>query len=378
MRFYVLLLLTLFHETFTRACGVVLVLIALDLKASPLTVGVLAASMSLFPMMLGVHTGRFADRFGARWLILAGMLVGTGGMLLPYFVHGLIAAFMAAVMVGFQASTCNVSLQNLAGLLSTPETRARNFANYSLVSSAGNLFGPLVAGFSLDHTSHALAPAMIALLNVIPLLILTLRRGSMRGGSRKPPPGQGASIFALMRQPGVGSVLASSSLQVSGNNIYQFYMPVYTHSIGLSASTIGVVLAMNSVAAFMVRLVLPRLVAKYTEEGTLAYAFYIGAAAFLLVPFFENAVMLGALSLLFGVGMGLSGPLITMLMFTRSADGRSGEGVGLKVSVNHFTKIVCPVAFGAIASAFGLFSIFWLNSIMLGAGGFVTQPKKQD
>src|SRR5262249_33644914 len=159
------------------------------------------------------------------------------------FLHGLVAIFIAAAMAGLQSSMCNVSLQNLAGLLSTSETRARNFANYSLASSSGNLLGPLIAGFSLDHTSHALAPAMIALINVIPLAILAVRRGAMRGGPRRDTHGPHVSIFSLMRQPGMPSTLASSSLQVTGHNIYQYYMPVYAHSIGLSASIIGVVLA---------------------------------------------------------------------------------------------------------------------------------------
>ena len=40
--------------------------------------------------------------------------------------------------------------------------------------------------------------------------------------------------------------LATGSLQNAADSLYQFYMPVYTHAIGLSASVIGIVLAMNS------------------------------------------------------------------------------------------------------------------------------------
>jgi hypothetical protein len=37
---------------------------------------------------------------------------------------------------------------------------------------------------------------------------------------------------------------------------------------------------MNAAAAFVVRLILPRLIATLKEEKVLAYAFYMGAASF--------------------------------------------------------------------------------------------------
>ena len=39
---------------------------------------------------------------------------------------------VAGVLSGLSMSFCNVCLQSLVGLLSTPENRARNFSNYSL------------------------------------------------------------------------------------------------------------------------------------------------------------------------------------------------------------------------------------------------------
>ena len=65
-----------------------------------------------------------------------------------------------------------------------------------------------------------------------------------------------------------------------------------------------------------------------------------------------------------------------MLMFIYSAEGRSGEGLGLKITMNHLTKLVSPVVFGAMGSAFGLFSMFWLNGLLIGSVGLLTRKKK--
>jgi hypothetical protein len=43
---------------------------------------------------------------------------------------------------------------------------------------------------------------------------------------------------------GLWRVLATSSLLMTGVDLFQFYMPIHGHDIGISASAIGVVLAM--------------------------------------------------------------------------------------------------------------------------------------
>src|ERR1019366_4978134 len=122
-------------------------------------------------------------------------------------------------------------------------------------------------------------------------------------------------------------------------------------------------------------LVLSRLIVRFKEERLLAYAFYIGAASLTVVPFFRSATMLASISFVFGLGMGCCGPIVTMLMFGNAPEGRSGEALGLKMTVNSLTKVVSPIVFGSVASAFGLSPVFWINALMLGTGGFLSHPK---
>lgn len=370
-----LLLLALLNQTAVQAARVVLALFALDLGAQPFAVGILAGMFSAFPMLLAVPVGRIADRLGARRPLLFGSAVAGSGMLVAYFLPGLPAIFVAAAMMGMATAIYNVSLQNLAGLLSNPENRARNFSNYSLINSTGSLLGPLMGGFSIDHFGHDAACIGLGLISLALLVLLLFRRDAMGGGAHRAAH-QSGNVRELLSEPGLRKTLVTGSLQNSGDSLYQFYMPIYTHSLGMSASVIGVVLAMNAAAAFVVRLLLPRMLAALKEERLLAYAFYTGATALLLMPFFQSAMMLGVTSFIFGLGMGCTGPIVTMLMFGRSPPGRSGEALGLKVTVNHLTKVVGPVFFGSIAGAFGVFAVFWVNAMMLGTGGVLSQPKK--
>jgi MFS family permease len=366
------LALSLLNMTTMRAGRVVLALYALDLGAAPLTVGLLAATFSVFPALLSWPAGRLVDRFGSRWVLTIGALGGGLGMLIPFFVPGLTAIFFAAAANGLSLAIYNVSLQNLVGLLSTPQNRTQSFSNYSLTNSIGSFVGPLIAGFGIQHGGHAATCLALAVMSLLPLVALAiLGRRMPHGAGRKPR--SDTSIRGMLRARGVGRTLATSSLLQSGQDLFQFYLPVYAHGIGLSASAIGVVLAMNSAAAFVVRLVLPRLIARFNEGRVLAGAFLGGAAAFMLLPFFTSAVTLAMIAFAFGLGMGCGQPIVTMQMFTNSAEGRSGEALGLRMTVNHLTRVVGPVLFGVIGSSFGLAAVFWINGLMLGGGSAITR-----
>ncbi|MDB5808060.1 MAG: hypothetical protein JWN94_182 [Betaproteobacteria bacterium] len=366
------LALALFNMSSMRAGRVLLVLYALNLGAAPATVGLLAATFSAFPALLSWHAGKLADRFGSRWLLVIGALGGGLGILIPYFYPGITSIFIAAAANGISLSIYNVSLQNVVGLLSTPQNRTQSFSNYSLTNSVGSLAGPLIAGFSIEHLDYNASCLPLALLALVPLGMLAIWGASLpRGTGRTKDAGGG--IREMLAAKGVSRTLATSSLLQTGQDLFQFYLPVYAHGVGLSASAIGVVLAMNSAAAFVVRLVLVRLIARYKEDRVLAWAFFVGAVSFAVLPMFSGATALAIVAFAFGLGMGCGQPIVTMQMFSNSVAGRSGEALGLRMAVNHLTRVVGPVIFGFVGSAFGLPAVFWVNGLMLGTGGALSR-----
>ena len=368
------LTLRLFYTTSLQGGRVLLALYALELGAAPLTIGVLAASYSAVPMVTTVLAGKLADRYGARWPLMIAAVIGALGMLVPYFVPGLPGIFLAIAIIGLLGGVQSVLLQNLVGLLSTPDNRSQNFSTASLVSSISAFLGPLITGFAIEHSGHAVTCLYFAFLMLVPFVMLAFRGGALRGGAQQPTQA-GGGVRALLAEPGIRKALLTTSLLNIGTELYQFYMPVYTHSIGLLPSVIGMVLAMNAAAAFVVRLILPRLITRFTEEKMLVYTLYVGAVSLTLVPFFTNAVALGLISFAFGLGMGCGQPIISMLMFSNAPQGRSGEAMGLRMTVIYLTKLIGPVTFGSIGSAFGLPPIFWINALMLSAGAVISRPK---
>ena len=262
--------LSFFNFASTQAGRVLLALGALRLGANPFAVGALAATFSAFPMAFAWVAGRLADRFGSRWLLMAGAVGSSCGLLVPFLVPTLPALYVAAAMLGLGFSFYTVSVQNLVGILGKPQEHAKQFSNFSLVGATTNFVGPLVAGFSIDYAGHAVACLYLAALSLIAIVLLLVWGHLLPGGNRAAVGGTGTLKSLADRE--VLRMLATSGLVQLGTDLFQFYLPIYGYAKGLSASAIGAALAAFAGASFVVRLFLARLVKHVSPENLLAWS----------------------------------------------------------------------------------------------------------
>jgi MFS family permease len=279
---------------------------------------------------------------------------------------------VSAALCGLSIAFYHVTLQNLVGVLSAPERRPRNFSNFSLVGAMTSFVGPLVAGFSIDHFDHATAALVIVGISAAAFVVLPL--GWRFLPKPRPHPRKAAAAPANMpADPGIWRMLTASAMVQLGTDLFQFYIPIYGHANGMTASAIGSVLASFAAAAFVVRIFLPRLVKQAQPERVLIYAFYTGALGFFIVPLFQHVGVLMLAAFVFGLGMGCGTPLTVMLMFERSSDGRSGRTLGIRLTTTNAVRVLGPMVFGAIGTAFGVPSVFWINGVLMAAQGYATK-----
>src|SRR5690606_23266112 len=125
------LALTALSGTAVRAGNMVLVLYALKLGSDAFVIGLLGAMFAVLPILFSMPAGKLADRYGSRAPLLVCVLGSGLGLLFPWAFPGIGPMFVAAALIGLSLAMV-VPLQNLMGLISTPQTRARNFANFSL------------------------------------------------------------------------------------------------------------------------------------------------------------------------------------------------------------------------------------------------------
>jgi MFS family permease len=371
------LLIVLFNMSSFRASKVLVSLFAIELGASQFYIGLIIAVYSVFPALLAVQAGRLSDRLGVRLPMLAGSLGVSAGLLLPWLNPTLPALYASAALIGASHMLYNVSAQNLVGMLGGTEARTRNFSNYALAMAMGSFLGPVAAGIAIDHLGHAASYLCVAALPLMPALILMFARGAGGGRTGKSEEEQAVLATSLLANPLLRRTLFASAVAVTGQDLFQFYMPIYGHSVGLSASAIGVVLGMSAIAAFVVRVGLPALVKRRGAETVFSWALYVSSVAFLLFPLFNGALALAAVAFVLGLGMGCAQPVTLMLIFNRAPQGRSGEALGMRVTINQFMHITVPVVFGSLGSAFGVAPVFITNALIMAGGGILNRARER-
>ena len=178
-------------------------------------------------------------------------------------------------------------------------------------------------------------------------------------------------MMDLVRNVPLRRALVTAGIIETGLELFNFYMPIYGHSLGLSASLIGIIMGTFATAMLVMRGAMPMLVRRSSEEAALFGSLGLAAAAFVLFPFFTSVYLLIAISFVLGLGLGCGSPLSLIITYNRAPDGRSGEAMGVRQTANKFIQVLVPVIVGTLGSAFGVGPAFWLDALLLSAGAFI-------
>lgn len=344
---------------------------AIELGARPFSLGLLISAYACVPLLLSVHAGRLSDRFGARRPMIAGSFGIAAGLLLPVALPTLPALYVSATLIGIANVYFHVAAHKLVGSLGDGAKRTHNFGLFSLGAAVSAFVAPLVVGGTIDARGYAAAYLLLAVACVLPGFLLLGREW----GLATPPAARDAAgtggVVALLAEADLRRTYVVSGLVLTGVELFGFYAPVYGKSLGFSASAIGVLLATQAAAAFVVRLWMPRLAGRFGEEPVLAASLLVAGVTYLLFPLFDDLAMLVAIAFVLGLGLGCGQPLSVVLTYNRSPAGRAGEALGLRVTVNKATQIVIPAAFGSLGAAAGVLPVFWGSAALLLIGGWL-------
>ena len=383
MAIYLVVLISTLSQIGFGGSRVSVSLYALELGANQFTVGVIVALYSVCPMFLSIVIGRFSDRVPPYLPMMAGSILMMVALLLPvtpFVPQGVITLFVLAFVNGLGHLVFSIPLEAAVGGVGGPQHRARNYALITMGWSIANFLGPLIAGILIDTIGHQRVFWMLALFVALPIPLLWWKPRLMPGNAKQSADQAAGesrkSVLDLWRIPALRATFIAGGIIGSAQDLFQFYMPVYGHAVGLSASAIGTVLGMVALAAFVIRASIPFLAKKLTEATILTAAIFISATAYLLLPFFVNAWALAVIAFLLGLGVGCAQPMIMSLLYVLAPAGRIAEAIGLYKTLRSVTHVVIPVFFGSVGTAFGFKTVFLSNSGLLGFGGYLQSKSR--
>lgn len=327
-------------------------------------VGVLLSLFAVTPMLLAMWAGRQADRYGLHRPVGVAVLMGLIGALVALVGQDLWTIGISCLLSGGALSVAAVAIQREAGqLVDEPSELKRVFGWMALGPSLSNASAPVAAGLLIDFISFRADFALAVLLPVLAWWMV----GKV---PRHAPKAQSAAsrakpVWSLLRRPAMRYLLLLNVVLASAWDAHSFVVPVIGHAKGLSASSIGLVLAAFAVAACVVRLAIIRWAERLDEMKALRVAMGMAAATLAVYAWLPGTpgLMLG--SALLGLALGSVQPMVLAMLHQVTPPDRHGQALGLRMVATNAATVAMPVGFGLLAAASVSAAPLWLMAAIL-------------
>ena len=336
--------------------------------------------MSLFaalPMVLGVASGRLVDRIGVRAPLIGSIAAMAVAILVPAVFPGIASLYVAAAGVGTAFMLFHIAVQHTVGESSEAHLRKENFGWLALGFSISNFLGPTLSGVAIDTIGHRATFFLMTGLALAALWLVSTRRAEFTHTPDKPRKAGSRNALDLLKEPELRRVFLATGLLASAWDLFVFAMPIYGTAIGLSASTIGLILGAFALATFIVRMALPWISRRLREWSTITATMVIACVAYVLFPLVTTVPLLAAIAFLLGLGLGATQPSVMSLLYAKAPEGRAGEAVGVRAVVLNASHTVLPLAFGGVGAALGMMPVFWAMAAALAAGGAFANRRRR-
>ncbi|MFT3720492.1 MFS transporter [Pseudorhodoferax sp.] len=350
-------------------------LLALQQGYSAAAVGVLIALFALTQVFLALPAGRYADRHGLKRPLVLAVGAAFAGAALALVFPAFPALCAAALLTGAATGVSVIALQRHVGRAAAGTDQLRRmFSWLAIAPAAANFVGPFAAGLLIDHAGRTPADlfafrAAFALLALLPLACWALARGAREVPPAAPPAGgERTRAWDLLRQPMFRRLLFVNWLQSSSWDVHAFVLPLLGHERGLGAAVIGTLLGAFAIAAALVRMLLPLLVARTTERGVIFASTVVTALVFAAYPLLHSPWLMGLCSVVLGFALGAVQPMVMSLLHQMTPGHRHGEALGLRLMTINASSVAMPMLFGSIGALIGIGGVFWVVGAVVAAG----------
>jgi len=373
---HLLVFLTVLTHLSFAGCRVILSLTAIHYGASPFIIGVVLSLLTVIPILFALRWGRWVDRAGVRGPMFAGVAAILLAMVLGWAFPRLETLFVVSPLAGSGFFLYHIAAGQAAAVIGRPEDRIKNFSLLALAFSVSSFLGPTLSGFAIDSIGHGNAMLALSVGVLVNTVVLAAWSADVPRHGISAAQQEKRRVSDLLRIPGFRLVFIVSGVLSVTWDLFAFVMPIHGSQLGLSATTIGILLGAFGAAVFVVRLLLPLVAHRVDEWRILIAAMLLSGATLVAFPLVQGVPLLMTLSFLLGVGLGGTQPFIMALLYEKAPAGRGAEVLSVRTWLINVSQTGVPLAFGALGAVLGMLPVFWaMGASLLVAGFFAARSK---
>ncbi|HIM58020.1 MAG TPA: MFS transporter, partial [Gammaproteobacteria bacterium] len=150
--------------------------------------------------------------------------------------------------------------------------------------------------------------------------------------------------------------------------VFSMALPILSHERDISASVVGFIFMVYSLSSIVVRIIIPFMVQRLSNQVMLGGTLILCALVFVLFPVVSSEIAMMLLAAILGIALGMIQPAMLAKLHQITPKKRHGEALALRSAFAHISMATMPVLFAALGSLMGIGALFWLMAVLLGAG----------
>ncbi len=340
--------------------------------ASPLQMTMLFATYSLMSMATAPFWGRLSDRVGRRPVLIASMAAAALAYGWLALASRLWMVFAARAFAGACAGNIAAAQAYIADV-TPPERRAKGMGMIGAAFGLGFIIGPVIGGIVAGGdlaTADLATPGFIAAgLSLSACLgVMLMLPESLKPGRARPARGRIAAARGALVNPVLARLLAVFFLVILAFSGMETTFAWWAMAqFGWGPRPIGFVFFyVGLLSALMQGGLIGRLTTRFGEERLVLSGLVLLAFGLLILPFARGLPLLVAALSGLALGMGAMQPSLNSLISRRAGEREQGEVMGVAQSVGSLSRVLGPLAAGALFTELGRASPYFWGAALVG------------
>ncbi|KIL49156.1 MFS transporter [Jeotgalibacillus campisalis] len=314
--------------------------------------GLMIAIFAGAQLIMSPITGKWADQYGRRIMIISGLSGLTLSMFVFYWSDSIWVLYASRVIGGVGAALLIPAIFAYVADITTLEQRAKGNSYISAAMSLGIVIGPGIGGFLAEFGLKVplLISALVSLVAVI-FSVFMLKESQETAPvtevETKPDPllkKLGVSVHKPYFIPLVITLIMSFGLMA-----YESIIGLYVdNQFGATPSEIALMITATGIISVVVQLfVVERIVRKMGEGSVLTLFLGVAAAGFFLSLFASSYVLFFGVTLLIFLATSILRPVLTTLV-SKLAGNEQGFAMGMNNAYMSIGNVLGPTLAGIL------------------------------
>jgi len=335
-------------------------LFSYELGYSSFQIGMIVSLYSVIPLFLAISIGKWIDKLDTKKTLLLGGYTGVIGIGWLGIFPGTIHLYLSQMITGTAQTLFALSAQNYMARASDKDKLHQNVGWLSLSFAAGGLVGPLLCGVIADYFDYMMVFQVTSLIGLLAVVGLHFIQNQYPEEKRNNQTTSGAKpqIRDLLAIKEIRMALFMSALILFAMDFFNNFFPLLAVGFGYSNTMIGIFLSIFGLASVISRFYMAQLVDRFGTNKIFSYALILSSFSFLLLYIYPHFIIVAVVAFILGMGLGIGLPLSISTTMESAIEGRVGEALGLRLTVNRFTQVGTPLALGTLMGLLGVSMMF--------------------